>query len=76
MGRVWTLLYPRYDQSTHVLYRMTFDEWLAKNPVPAKWLRRLEQDEEETGLITAADSEDPDYDLQHLAATTNKRSRE
>lgn len=55
---------------------MTFDEWLAKNPVPAKWLRRLEQDEEETGLITAADSEDPDYDLQHLAATTNKRSRE
>jgi ribosome-associated protein len=26
---------------------MTFDEWLAKNPVPDKWLARLERDERE-----------------------------
>ncbi len=26
---------------------MTFDEWLAANPVPEKWIRRLEKDEED-----------------------------
>lgn len=26
---------------------LTYDEWLAKNPIPEKWLRRLERDEEE-----------------------------
>jgi hypothetical protein len=26
---------------------MTFEEWLVRNPVPEKWLKRLERDEEE-----------------------------
>ncbi len=24
---------------------MTYDEWLAANPIPEKWLKRLERDE-------------------------------
>ena len=26
---------------------MTYDEWLEKNPIPEKWLKRLEKDEME-----------------------------
>ena len=26
---------------------MTYEEWLVKNPIPEKWLKRLERDEEE-----------------------------
>lgn len=26
---------------------MTYEEWLARNPIPEKWLKRLERDEAE-----------------------------